>query len=61
MKRSRPKQWTESELHRLRVFAKKKVSADIVAESLGCHVGSVKTKARELGLILPKKVKPKGR
>jgi hypothetical protein len=61
MKRSLPKQWSESELRRLMVFAKKKVSADIVAESLGRYVGSVKTKARELGLILPKKVKPKGR
>ena len=61
MKRSLPKQWTESELHRLRVFAKKKVNADIVAESLGRYVGSVKTKAREMGLILSKNVKPKGK
>jgi hypothetical protein len=57
MKRSLPKHWSESELRRLVVFAKKKVSADFVAESLGRHVGSVKTKARELGLILPKKTK----
>jgi hypothetical protein len=51
----RPKEWTESELHRLRALAKKKVTADIVAELLGRHVGSVKKKAREIGLILSKK------
>ena len=31
MKRLQPKEWTESELRRLRVLAKKKVSADSVA------------------------------
>jgi hypothetical protein len=61
MKRAAPRQWTEGELHRLRAFAKKKVSADIVAESLGRYVASVKTKARELGLILPKRMKPKAK
>jgi hypothetical protein len=53
----RPKEWTESELYRLRALAKKKVTADIVAELLGRHVGSVKKKAREIGLILPKNIK----
>ena len=61
MKPLRPKQWSESELRRLRLFAKNKASADIVAKSLGRHVGSVKTKAREMGLILSKNVKvPRG-
>jgi hypothetical protein len=53
----RPKKWTESELHRLRALAKKKVTADIVAELLDRHVGSVKRKAREIGLILSKNMK----
>jgi hypothetical protein len=47
--------WTEEEVHRLRVLAKKKVSAGEIARSLGRHVGSVKKKARELSLILFKK------
>jgi hypothetical protein len=51
--------WTEAETRRLRVGARKKVSAEDIAKSLGRHVGSVKKKARELGLILFKKVKAK--
>ena len=53
--------WTEAETRRLRASAKK-VSAEDTAKSLGRHVGPVKKKARELGLILFKKVKakPKG-
>jgi hypothetical protein len=54
--------WTEAETRRLKAWARKKVSAEDVAKSLGRHVGPVKKKARELGLILFKKVKakPKG-
>jgi hypothetical protein len=54
--------WTEAETHRLRASARKKVSAEDIAKALGRHVGPVKKKARELGLILFKKVKakPKG-
>jgi len=44
----RPQQWTEAEVHRLRMLAKRKVSADSIAKSLGRYVGSVKTKALEL-------------
>jgi len=46
----------------LRGSAKEKVSAEDIAKALGRHVGPVKRKARELGLILFKKVKakPKG-
>jgi IS30 family transposase len=51
--------WTEPETRRLRTSARKKVSAEDIAKSLGRHVGSVKKKARELGLILFKKVKAK--
>jgi IS30 family transposase len=54
--------WTEAETRQLRARAKKKVSAEDIAKALGRHVGAVKKKARELGLILFKKVqaKPKG-
>ena len=55
--RTRPKEWTESELKRLKVLAKRKMTAGIVAELLGRHVGSVKKKAREIGVILSKNVK----
>jgi hypothetical protein len=45
----------------LRMLAKRKVSADSIAKLLGRHVGSVRTKARELSLILFRKVKAKGK
>ncbi len=57
----RPHQWTEVEVHRLRMLAKRKVSADSIAKSLGRYVGSVKTKARELNLIVSRKMKAKGK
>jgi uncharacterized protein YbbK (DUF523 family) len=53
----RPQQWTEAEVHQLRMLAKRKVSADCIAKSLGRYVGSVKTKARELNLILSRSLK----
>ena len=49
--------WTETETRRLAVLARKRVSAEDIAKSLDRHVGPVKKKARELGLILFKKVK----
>ena len=54
--------WTEVETRQLRTWAKQKVSAEDIAKGLGRHVGPVKRKARELGMILFKKVKakPKG-
>ena len=45
----------------MRMFAKRKVGSDKIAKSLGRYVGSVKTKARELGLILSRKAKAKGK
>jgi hypothetical protein len=45
----------------LRMLAKRKVSADSIARSLGRYVGSVKTKARELNLIVSRKMKAKGK
>ena len=43
----RPQEWTEAEVHRLRMLAKRKVSADNIAKLLGRYVGSVRTKALE--------------
>ena len=53
------RQWTEAETLRLKALARKKVSAEDIAKSLARHVGSVKKKVRELGLIPFKK--PKGK
>ena len=61
MTRTSPEQWTEAEMRRLKAFARRKVSADDIARALGRHIGSVKRKARELGLLLFKKAKSKGR
>ena len=47
--------WTEAELHQLRKSSRRKISAEDAAKSLGRHVGSVKKKARELGLVLYKR------
>jgi hypothetical protein len=55
----RPQEWTKAEVHQLRMLATRKVSADSIAKSLGRHVGSVKTKARELNLILSRRLKVK--
>ena len=51
--------WTDAETRRLRALARRKVSAEDIARSLGRHAGSVKRKARELGLILLKKQRQK--
>ena len=53
----RPQEWTKAEVHQLRMLAKRKASADSIAKLLGRYVGSVRTKALELHLILSKKVK----
>jgi hypothetical protein len=54
-------EWTEAEVHQLRMLAKRKVRADSIAKLLGRYVGSVRTKALNLRLILSKKVKAKGK
>ena len=46
--------WTEAETTRLTALARRKVSAEDIARSLGRHAGPVKRKARELGVILLK-------
>ena len=45
----------------MRMLANRKVSADSIAKSLGRYVGSVKTKARELNLIVSRRMKAKGK
>jgi len=45
----------------LRMLVKRKVSADNIAKLLGRYVGSVKIKARELNLILSRRLKAKGK
>jgi IS30 family transposase len=57
MKHAPPKQWTEAEARRLKILVRQKVSAEGIATALGRHVGSVRRKARELGLILFKGAK----
>ena len=52
-------EWTEAEVHQLRMLAKRKVRADSIAKLLGRYVGPVKTRARELNLILARRPKAK--
>jgi hypothetical protein len=44
-------EWSEGELSRLRIMARRKVAAREIALALGRHTASVKQKARELGLV----------
>ena len=61
MKTHPPKDWSQNELRHLKAAAKSKASAEDIAKALGRHVGPVKRKARELGLILFRKVKVKAK
>jgi hypothetical protein len=60
MKRARPQDWSKAELSRLKAMARRKVDAREIAIALGRHVGSVKKKVRELGLV-PRKMMRRGR
>ena len=60
MKRARPKDWSKAELSRLKAMARRRVDAQEIAIALGRHVGSVKKKVRELGLV-PRKMARRGR
>jgi len=55
MKSSRPREWTELEVKTLISMSGRRHSAEEISKSLGRYVGSVKTKARELGLVAVKK------
>ena len=60
MKSSKPREWTELEVKTLISMTGRQHSADEISKSLGRYVGSVKTKARQLGLVPVKKPKPAG-
>ena len=55
MKSSKPREWTELEVKTLISMSGQRHSADEISKSLGRYVGSVKMKARELGLVAIKK------
>jgi hypothetical protein len=55
MKSSKPREWTELEVKTLIFMSGQQLSAEEISKSLGRYVGSVKTKARELGLVAIKK------
>ena len=55
MKSSKPREWTELEVKTLIFMSGQRHSADEISKSLGRYVGSVKTKARQLGLVAVKK------
>ena len=55
MKSSKPREWTELEVKTLISMSGRRHSAEEISKSLGRYVGSVKTKARELGLVAEKK------
>jgi hypothetical protein len=54
MKFSKPREWTELEVKTLISMSGQRHSAAEISKSLGRYVGSVKTKARELGLVAKK-------
>jgi hypothetical protein len=51
MKRTRPQNWSKAELTLLKAMARRKADAQQIAIALGRHVGSIKRKVRELGLV----------
>jgi hypothetical protein len=53
--------WTEEEVHRLKLLADGKVSADYIAKLLKRSVTSVKAKAHWLNLSLVRRLKAKGK
>jgi hypothetical protein len=57
MKSTRPQEWSDPELNRLRDMLRRKIDVRQIAISLGRHLGSVKKKMRELGFV-PQKENP---
>jgi hypothetical protein len=55
MKSLRPREWSKQEAQRLTALARQKTCAGDIARELDRHVTSVRKKARELGLLLPKR------
>jgi len=55
MKSKHTEEWTESEVRKLAILARRKASAEDIARALRRHVASRRHKARSLGLLLFKK------
>jgi hypothetical protein len=55
------REWTEEEVHRLKLLADGKVSADYIAKLLKRSVTSVKAKAQWLDLSVVRRLKAKGK
>jgi len=55
------REWTEEEVHRLKLLADGKVSADSIAKLLKRSITSVKAKAQWLNLSLARRLKVKGK
>jgi hypothetical protein len=55
------REWTEEEIHRLKLLADGKVSADYIAKLLKRSVTSVKAKAQWLDLSVVRRLKAKGK
>ena len=55
MKSSKLREWTELEVKTLISMSGQRHSADEISKCLGRYIGSVRTKARELGLVAVKK------
>ena len=55
------REWTEEEVHRLKLLADGKVSADYIAKLLKRSITSVKAKAQWLNLSLVRRLKVKGK
>ena len=51
MKRTSPKDWSPTDLTRLKDMARSKFDAQQIATALGRHAGSVKKKLRELKVV----------
>jgi DNA-binding CsgD family transcriptional regulator len=55
------REWTEEEVHRLKLLADGKVSADSIAKLLKRSIKSVKAKAQWLNPSLARRLKVKGK
>jgi hypothetical protein len=55
MKSPKPQEWSDVEVEQLISMTARKISAEEIAMKLGRYVGSVKKKARNLGLAPIKK------
>jgi hypothetical protein len=54
MEPAKPRTWTEEETKLLLELAQRKERVPAMARELGRHIASVRRRARELGLLLPR-------